>query len=513
VILAAVLLMIGLLSMVMASFVFFVRAETAGIAAHLDAQQARLAAESGLEQVVAFLRQDKHDTTLWFDAPEQFRHGLVWGDGFDQQSDPVREFGSRRAYFEREGVPAPAWRFSVVARRYDGPPDSMRFGITPESAKLNLNVATEQQIAELLTPILLDLGIEAPQEYIDALLDWRDTNSDPRPGGAEDEYYNNLEPGPPYNAKNGRFDTVEELLLVKGFTAAVLYGEDVNRNGILDENEDDGDASFPYYDNGDGVLNPGIAPFLTVFSREPDTALDNRPRINLNSDAETIAAQIEQYFQEGELSEQTTQFLLSLKQQNFDFSSLDSVADLYVGPGVQGEGAAPQGESEAEPNAPEINPALADSPVTLDELPVLMNYFSVRPPQLASAPIEGLINVNVAPARVLRLVPGMTAAMVESIVATRPSVEPDDLKTPAWLVTSGALTPGQFRRIARYITTRSFQFHVEVLGYADHVKAFRRLEWIVEMIGPVAQVKYHRDLTRLGFAWPIDEETVLVSGS
>jgi hypothetical protein len=30
------------------------------------------------------------------------------------------------------------------------------------------------------------------------------------------------------------------------------------------------------------------------------------------------------------------------------------------------------------------------------------------------------------------------------------------------------------------------------------------------MIGPLAQVKYHRDLTRLGMAWPIDDENALV---
>jgi type II secretory pathway component PulK len=510
IILAVVLVMIALLSLVMASFLYFVRAEAAGIAAHVDRQQGRLAAESGLEEVIAFLRQDKHNVALWFDVPERFRHGLVWGEGFDHESDPVREFGSRQEYFEREGARVPAWRFSVTARRYGGPEGSMRFGITPESAKLNLNVASEEQIAELLTPLLLDLGIEAPQEYINALLDWRDADSDVRDNGAEDEYYNNLEPGPPYNAKNGRFDTVEELLLVKGFTAAILYGEDVNRNGILDENEDDGDASLPDYDNADGILNPGIAPFLTVHSRELDTATDNRPRINLNTDAAVVGAQIADYFEEGEVSETTIQFLLGLKQQNFNFASIGSPADLYAGPGV--EGAASQA-GEEEPNDGGVNEALTDSPVTLDELPVLMDYFSVRPTQLANVPIEGLIHVNTAPARVLRLVPNMTEAMVESIVATRPSVEEDALRTTAWLVTSGAVTPAQFRRVAPYLTARSFQFEVEVLGYADHVKTFRRLEWIVEMIGPVAQIKYYRDLTRLGFAWPIDDESVLVQGT
>jgi len=32
------------------------------------------------------------------------------------------------------------------------------------------------------------------------------------------------------------------------------------------------------------------------------------------------------------------------------------------------------------------------------------------------------------------------------------------------------------------------------------------------MVGPLAQVKYRRDLTRLGMAWPIDDESILVNG-
>ena len=39
---------------------------------------------------------------------------------------------------------------------------------------------------------------------------------------------------PPYRAKNKPLDTVEELLMVKGFDGRILYGEDYNRNGYLD---------------------------------------------------------------------------------------------------------------------------------------------------------------------------------------------------------------------------------------------------------------------------------------
>src|SRR5208337_1538514 len=47
-------------------------------------------------------------------------------------------------------------------------------------------------------------------------------------------------------------------LLVSGVTPQLLFGNDTNRNGILDPNEDD----------GTGVHDPGWSAYLTVYSRE-----------------------------------------------------------------------------------------------------------------------------------------------------------------------------------------------------------------------------------------------------
>lgn len=587
-ILPVVLLLIGLLALIMAGFVFFVRAEHAGISAYSEMQQARLAAESGLEAIVSVLRAEPHNAAAWFDVPARFRHGLVWAETYDRQSDPVRRLGSRKEYFDSQPLRVPAWRYTAAAPRYDGPQNTMRFGVTPESGKLNINTAAEQQVGDLFTPLLLGLGLENPQELIAAFLDWRDADDDVREGGAELEYYNTLEP--PYNPKNGPLDSVEELLLVRGFTAAVLYGEDVNRNGILDANEDDGQASEPYYDNGDGVLNYGLAPFLTIWSRELDTALDNQPRINLNADAGVVGLQIAQYFENGELSQATIDFLLGLKAQNFNFSQISSPAALYAsgeqsarggtspfggaksgsakqnalqqdrtqrggsqsggalsGGSRQGadrrggsrggpprEGLAPvtpEGTEQTEDKGAEqpggeqpagedasagaaedqLPPELAASPITLEEMPFIMDRFSVRPPQAAQQPLFGLINVNTAPLRVLQLIPGMTPEAAGAIVDTRQRAEAAVLRTTAWPLVTGAVDAATFRRIAPHITTKAHQVQVEVLGYADHLSLSTRLEWVIEMVGPLAQVKYHRDLTRLGPAWPIDDQTVVVA--
>ena len=512
VILPVVLVLIALLGLTMAGFVFFVRAETEGVMAYCEGQQARLAAESGLEEVTVLLREQRDNAAAWYDAPSRFRHALVWAENYEREADPVRESESRRDYLEQRGTPTPAWRFSVVAPRFDGLEYTMRFGLTPESAKLNLNLASDEQIEQLLTPLLVDLQIDNAAELIDAILDWRDEDNEPRENGAESDYYNTLEPGPRYNPKNGPFDTVEELLLVKGVTAAVLYGEDVNRNGILDENEDDGEESFPYYDNADGILNYGIAPFLTVWSREVDASVDNKPRINLHGAGEQVGAQLALYMPEDEdaawLSPATQAFIVEIAGTDV-VDQMRSPADLYVG------------QEELDPNeAAEFPEQLLNSPVTLEEMPLIMDRFTTRPAESANEAIEEmLININAAPLAVLMIVPSMTEEAAAAIIAGRDEILAGDeevaaatLQTTAWPLTSEVVDAATFRSIAPYITTRAYQFHVEVLGYADHLKMARRLEWVIEMVGPMAQIKYHRDLTRLGLAWPVDDETVVVAG-
>jgi hypothetical protein len=124
----------------------------------------------------------------------------------------------------------------------------------------------------------------------------------------------------------------------------------------------------------------------------------------------------------------------------------------------------------------------------------------------------GLVNVNTAPLRVLQALDGMPPGGAEAIVAMRQELSGDVLKSPDWIVTSGAVDSGTYDQIKDRITTHSMQFHVEIVGYGDHTKVARRYEWIIEMRGTVAQVLYHRDLTGLGFAWPIDDETMIVKG-
>ena len=102
------------------------------------------------------------------------------------------------------------------------------FGLVDEASKLNLNTATADMLMNLPN-MTVDIA--------NSIVNWRSAASAASADGASDSYYLSLPQ--PYNCKHAPFETVEELLLVQGVTPQLLYGDDTNRNGILDPNEFD----------------------------------------------------------------------------------------------------------------------------------------------------------------------------------------------------------------------------------------------------------------------------------
>jgi len=122
--------------------------------------------------------------------------------------------------------------------RIDGTAFYGRFGagfyalrISDESGKIPLNSMTEST-SEVLKNLLMNFGIpeDSADTIVDSILDWKDSDELHRLHGAESDYYLSL-PNP-YRAGNSEFETLEQLLLVKGVTREALFG-DGNRQGII----------------------------------------------------------------------------------------------------------------------------------------------------------------------------------------------------------------------------------------------------------------------------------------
>ncbi len=82
--------------------------------------------------------------------------------------------------------------------------------IQDEAGKIDLNTANP----ELLHAVIKTVAGDDKQTpfLLDAILDWRDRDSNRRRSGAEDSDYNNVD----YDAKDGPFNSIDELRLVAG---------------------------------------------------------------------------------------------------------------------------------------------------------------------------------------------------------------------------------------------------------------------------------------------------------
>jgi type II secretory pathway component PulK len=168
-------------------------------------------------------------------------------------------------------------RFSIVAPLSPDETQTatgalFRYGVIDESGKINLNSLLKWDPTGQKGHDLLMLLPNMTDDIASSIMDWLDPDDDTRTNGAESDYYQTL--NPPYNAKNGPLDTLDELLLVKGVTPQLLYGNDANHNGVFDADEVDA--------MGNGTVDQGWSAYLTVFTHETNVDASGNPRINLN---------------------------------------------------------------------------------------------------------------------------------------------------------------------------------------------------------------------------------------
>lgn len=150
-------------------------------------------AKAGVRRAVLELGRDKNNYDAlrepWSDNEEAFRE-IKLGEGKFTVSYPFPEDDEEK---------------TVIV-----------YGMIDEERKVNINKASRETLESLLelTDEPLSFDISA------SIVDWRDKDSRPEEGGAEDPYYQSLEK--PYNCKNSDFEGIEELLLVKGMTPQTL---------------------------------------------------------------------------------------------------------------------------------------------------------------------------------------------------------------------------------------------------------------------------------------------------
>ena len=391
-----------LASMVALSLLFRVKAEQTATGASAAGDQAWAAAMSGVEEAVRVARTAESETAAddGEENPRAFQDRLFYDDGTER------------------------WFFSIYSPALDETATEPRFGLTDEAGKLNINHAHQAEVEKL--PGLTTALAQAARDYIDF-------DNAERPDGAEQEYYSAL--ARPYEIRNGPLDTLDELLLVRGFTPRLLYGEDANMNCRLDLNEDDGEERPPS-DNRDGRLDLGLRRYLTVSSYEFDNDHDGAPRTNLNNPGDPLPGV--------ELPAALTNFIAAFRQAK---GRVGHVADLLEATFKFKDAA---GREVAMPSG--VGP---------EELPLLLDLFCATD----DAEVKGLVNINTAPAAVLQTVPGIDEPLADAILAARKSLSFERRRSIAWLYQEKLVDAARFKQLAPFLTARGYQYSFRALGY------------------------------------------------
>lgn len=350
--------------------------------------------------------------------------------------------------YRREAVPVgESWFWFIGREPRDIRMNIPRFELADEASKLNLNTATLEMLERLprMTP-----------ELAAAIVDWRDEDDEITGGGAESETY--FRQRPSYRAKNGRFESIEELRLIAGMDLEILYGEDANLNGVLDSNENDGNLTEPL-DNRDGELQPGLLEYVTVYSREPNSGTNGAGRVGIRGEEQELRSLLEEVLG-NERANEVMGRLGPGRQQ------IQSLLEFAMRTGLSAEEFAP-----------------------------LETRLSVQDGSRDG--FEGLINVNTAPKEVLACLPAMDLDKAASLMDYR-SANAGDLHSVVWV--ARALDEETARQIGPFVTSRSYQFTVDVAALGRDGRGYRRVQYVLDTADGTPTIRVRRELTHLGWA-------------
>ncbi len=392
-----------------------------------DRITARWLARAGIYQAMNEITADRGST----DYPQ---------DGWYNNEDAFKE------------VELEQGRFSVYADRWESS-STVTYGASDEASKLNLNTAS--RAALLALP-------DMTEELADAILDWRKSQDAPTEiksiaGAGERTPVGIHLPG-------RRFGTVRELALVEGMNAEILYAEDVNLNGHLETNENDGQAREPYDDKND-LLKRGLLSYVTVYSFDRNQDENGWPRINLNTaDETTLAAELN--LEEGHVN-------WILQRQEF---GLESIADLLEETTINTEefaGAVKAAQETAEGMTTKKKIVKAPDWKTFRRI---ADQIAVTDDTI----IPGRININTAGREVLMTLPGVDAALAEGILAKRQSADyPEGFTSVAEIMYVPGMTLETFTQMAELITVRSNVFTIRSCGEAERTGMRHYVEAVV----------------------------------
>jgi general secretion pathway protein K len=193
-----------ILSLIVGSFAFEVQLEAMLVSHKRKKFHAEIMARSGVEYAKAILDKQSNAKQIEIEDLEEDK------DGFMQAALFIKRGLSTTSKIELEGG-----SFSVTLESAEG--------------RLNINTLSREDWLDILE--MANVPSTDWDTMIDCLEDWIDEGDLHKLNGAEsdDPFYQDAG----YPVKNGPLDSVEELLLIKGWGADILFGKDADSRNSL----------------------------------------------------------------------------------------------------------------------------------------------------------------------------------------------------------------------------------------------------------------------------------------
>jgi DNA uptake protein ComE-like DNA-binding protein len=385
-ILVGVLWCLALLSIVVIGFLHTTRLDLHVTKLYGDRVQAHYLALAGVEKAKALLYRNardrsrngkSHDGEL-YNAPSDFRD-VSLGNG----------------------------KFNVFRRGREDEGGVVIYGVSDEESRVNLNSASTDALSKLkgMTP-----------DVLAAISDWRDGDNQISPDGAEGEYYGSLQP--PYQPRNGPFQTIRELLMVRGISRDLLFGNDPHHNGLLDADDDKGQSHFVTETTLDSDL--GWAGLLSVNSSVANVNVGGDSRVNVQSADETALTGVKG------ITADIARAIVSYRGQN----RLQSIADLLDVTAAQNQNqtsfarstsATRSGQNSTNRTSNTSSSSNSSSSGRRVVSEDLLTDIGDDVTTDNGSELAGVININTAPLDVLACLPGVDRQMAQSIISYRQS--------------------------------------------------------------------------------------------
>ena len=231
-----------------------------------------------------------------------------------ESASSQQAFDSERAFFMAKGsaeivfnslaknLPIPANSpIREVKGEYIFPFDSgeTRVQLEPNAGVIDLNVADDKLLASLFDSVGADQ--ETRNRLVDSVLDWRDDDDIPHLYGAEAADYPAGLAGQLLRPRNGAFQSIDELLLVKNMTPEIFFGTVVIESTTGQYRRIPGIRDLIGVNTNSAGLDPNAASYdvllaLPGMSATAATQLIAERMINPFGNSEDLAARVPELF-------------------------------------------------------------------------------------------------------------------------------------------------------------------------------------------------------------------------